>query len=183
MFVTNSFLNKQSIIIIILIIIIDLGNAQDSLFPHVRDVHSDELPQVGPHVKPFAFIASDGWVQRFRGRHGIHNVKTYGEKGSNNEAEAQRYVAAFRTELIERGLAPSRVIEILFNIDETGLSYKSVPKRTYKFTGQEFMTRKPIKDRITMLVGASMDGYKLKPVVVGKSLDPRALAGNCFILY
>ena len=101
-----------------------------------------------------------------------------GKKASNNEAKAQKYVAEFRTELIECGLAPSRVIEILFNIDETGLLFK----RTYKFTGQEFMTRKPM-DRITVLVGASMDGYKLKPVVVGKSLDPRALAGNCFILY
>ena len=46
-------------------------------------------------------------------------------------AEAERYVVALRTELIERGLAPKRVIEILLNIDETGLAYKSVPKRPY----------------------------------------------------
>ena len=36
---------------------------------------------------------------------------------------------------------------------------------------------------VTVLVGAAMDGFKLKPVVVGKSVEPRPLAGNWFILH
>ena len=35
--------------------------------------------------------------------------------------------------------------------------------------------KKCIKDRVTVLVGASMDGFKLKPVVIGKAMRPRAL--------
>ena len=30
-----------------------------------------------------------------------------------------------------------------------------------------------MKDRVTILVGASMDGYKFKPLVIGKSQNPR----------
>ena len=61
--------------------------------------------------------------------------------------------------------------------------YKSVPKRTYKYTGIEYMARKAIKDRVTVLVGAAMDGFKLKPVVIGKYAEPIPHIGNCFILY
>ena len=39
------------------------------------------------------------------------------------------------------------------------------------------MAKKPLKDRVTVLVGASMDGFKLKPVVIGKAQLPRALRG------
>ena len=162
---------------------INLEDGQNSLYNHVRDEHGDGPPQGGPRVEPYTFLASDGWVNRFRVRHGIHNVKTYGEKGSSDEAEAERYVAALRTELIERGLAPKRVIEILLNIDETGLAYKSVPKRTYCYISVEYRAKKAIKDRVTVLVGAAMDGFKLKPVVIGKSLGPRPIKGIFLILY
>ena len=39
------------------------------------------------------------------------------------------------------------------------------------------MAKKSLKDRVTVLVGASMDGFKLKPIVIGKAQHPRALAG------
>ena len=79
-------------------------------------------------MKPFAFIASDGWVQRFRGRLGIHSVRTYGEKGSSDEVEADEFVVAARKELIECGFSPNKDIEIILNINEIELVYKSVPK-------------------------------------------------------
>ena len=40
-----------------------------------------------------------------------------------------------------------------------------------------FMAKKASKDRVTILLDAAMNGFKLKPVVIGKSANPRALAG------
>ena len=64
----------------------------------------------------------------------------------------------FKDELIRRNISPKKIIHILMNIDETGIVYKSVPKRTYKFYSQPFEAKKSIKDRVTVLVGAAMDG-------------------------
>ena len=99
------------------------------------------------------------------------------ESGERELPIAQEFVDKLRNELIDRGIAPKIIVRILLNIDETGIVYKSVPKRTYKFIGTPFMAKKPLKDRVTVLVGASMDGFKLKPVVIGKAQLPRALRG------
>ena len=40
-----------------------------------------------------------------------------------------------------------------------------------------FCAKRPVKDCVTVLLGASMDGFKLKPLVIGKSALPRALIG------
>ena len=103
-------------------------------------------------------------VRNFLIRHNMHNVTTVGEMGSNDEEAAKSFVNTFRDELIERHISPMKIIEILLNIDETGIVYKSVPKRTYKIIGTPFQAKKSLKDRVTVLVGASMDGFKLKPV-------------------
>ena len=52
---------------------------------------------------------------------------------------AKEFVDTFRDELIGRRIAPKKIVSILLNIDETGIVYKSVPKRTYKFIGTPFM--------------------------------------------
>ena len=49
-------------------------------------------------------------------------------------------------------------------------------KEHINFVGEPFMAKKSLKDRVTVLVGASMDGFKLTPVVIGKAQRPRALA-------
>ena len=96
--------------------------------------------------------------------------------GSNDHAAEKTFVDTFRDELIQRHISPKKIVEILLNIDETGIVHKSVPKRTYKVIGTPFQAKKSLKDRVTVLVGASMDGFKLKPVVIGKAQPPRPLA-------
>ena len=65
-------------------------------------------------------------------------------------------------------------MEILINIDECGLQWKSLPKRTYALS-KPIKAKKLLKDRVTILVGAAMDGHKFKPLVIGKYLNPRCL--------
>ena len=52
-----------------------------------------------------------------------------------------------------------------------------MPKRTYKQRNQVFNAKKAVKDHVTILLGASMDGFELKPLVICKSARPRALIG------
>ncbi|GFX81628.1 tigger transposable element-derived protein 1 [Trichonephila clavipes] len=65
----------------------------------------------------------------------------------------------------------------VFNADETGLYWKKLPNRTY-ITKDENTARghKASKDRVTLLLcsNASRD-WMLKPLLINKSLRPRAL--------
>ena len=53
------------------------------------------------------------------------------------------------------------------------MQYKSVPRRSYIDNKIAIKAKKPIKSRFTVMVGTAMDGHKFKPVVIGKSKNPR----------
>lgn len=62
----------------------------------------------------------------------------------------------------------------IFNVDETGLFFKCTPAKTLAFKGEKCSGGKRSKDRITLLVGANMDGTeKLPLLMIGKSRNPR----------
>ncbi|XP_071044155.1 tigger transposable element-derived protein 4-like [Parasteatoda tepidariorum] len=62
----------------------------------------------------------------------------------------------------------------VFNLDETGLFYRLLPDKTLSFKGEKCITGKASKQRLTLLLGANMNGNeKLKPLVIGKSKRPR----------
>ena len=67
------------------------------------------------------------------------------------------------------GYTPSDI----FNMDETGIFYKSGKKTTLHSSGCECAGGKHAKDRITVALCASMTGEKLKPVLIGKFENPR----------
>ena len=105
------------------------------------------------------------------------SVQSVGVKGSSDHEEAANFVAKLRSESVQRGFTPRKIVEILLNIDETGLVYKSFPNRTYMQRNEVFCAKRPVKDRVTVLLGASMEGFELKPLDIGKSAHPRALIG------
>jgi len=62
----------------------------------------------------------------------------------------------------------------IYNTDEFGLFYRLTPNKTMSVKGQQCHGGKLRKDRLTVLVGANADGSdKLKPLVIGKSRNPR----------
>ena len=63
--------------------------------------------------------------------------------------------------------------ENIFNADETGLFYRCLPDRTYVFKNDKCADGKLSKERLTVLVTASMAGEKLLLLVFGKSANPR----------
>ena len=154
-----------------------LFRTDSELIEHVRAVHvpDNEHAVIGTVANMKKFKASNGWLEKFKFRHNITNVAMVGEKGSCDYEAAEEYVRDLRRHLIECGYLPQQVMEMLINIDECGLQWKSLPKRTYALRGKPIKAKKLLKDRVTILVGAAMDGHKFKPLVIGKSLNPRCL--------
>ncbi|GFX22977.1 tigger transposable element-derived protein 1 [Trichonephila clavipes] len=74
----------------------------------------------------------------------------------------------------------------VFNADETGLYWKKLPNRTYIAKDEKTASgHKASKDRVTLLLCSNASGDRmLKPLLINKSLRPRALKewfNNCFV--
>lgn len=114
------------------------------------------------------FKASSGWLDGFKERNGISFKSVCGESASVNADEANVWnekVAEIIKDMPDRDI---------FNVDETGLFFKCVPAKTLAFKGEKCSGGKLSKDRLTLLVGANMDGSeKLPLLMVGKSQNPR----------
>ena len=117
----------------------DILAGHAALLEHLHNYHAEHAAQTGgstPEKATYEFNASDGWVKNFLRRHNMHNVTTVGEMGSSDHEGAKTFVNELKDELIRRQITPKKIVEILIDIDETGIVYKSVPKRTYKLIGQ-----------------------------------------------
>lgn len=127
-------------------------------------------------TKKLIFNASEGWLTGFLKRHAFHNVKIKGEIASADENAAKSFPEKLVKIIEDGGYIPDQV----FNADETGLFWKKMPTRTYiakseKSTGGF----KAAKDRVTFLLCSNASGDKiLKPLVINRSLMPRALRGK-----
>ncbi|GAB1610688.1 tigger transposable element-derived protein 1-like, partial [Argonauta hians] len=73
------------------------------------------------------FNASAGWFRRFKKRFGFHNVRVTGEAASADEEGAKKFVDDLDVIIKEKGY----MAEQIFNVDETGLFWKRMPKRSY----------------------------------------------------
>lgn len=125
--------------------------------------------------KEEVFTASRGWFQRFKARYGFHNIKMTGEAASSDTNAAQEFIPKLEQIIEDGGYTPKQI----FNADETGLFWKRMPARTY--IAKEERTApgfKAAKDRVTVLLTANAAGdCKMKPLLITKSANPRALKG------
>ncbi|XP_059583646.1 tigger transposable element-derived protein 1-like [Alligator mississippiensis] len=118
------------------------------------------------------FTASRGWFQWFRRRFNVHNRSISGEAASADVEAAEKIVDQF-DEIIEKGgYRPEQI----FNVDETRLFWKKMPERSYIHKEAKAMPGfKAFKDRVTLLLGGNVAGFKLKPFLIHRSENPRAL--------
>lgn len=119
------------------------------------------------------FICSSTWISRFKTRHTLSFAKIVGESKSVDNDLVQRWLSNEWPELKARYQCKD-----IFNGDETGLFYKSMPNKTYKFKGERCSGGKLSKDRLTIYLCASMTGEKRKPLIIGKFAKPRCFKGH-----
>ncbi|KAI0993820.1 hypothetical protein K3495_g14364 [Podosphaera aphanis] len=107
---------------------------------------------------------SNGWYQRFQQLYGIHMTRRYGEASSTLACHDEE----IRT--IQQALADFPLRDI-YNCDETGLFYKSVPE--VSLTTCQLTGHKANKDRVTAMHTVSASGQVLKFWYIGTSKQSR----------
>lgn len=122
------------------------------------------------------FKASRGWFDRFRKRANISNVALSGESASADTLAAENYSSEIKKIVEEGSWSPKQI----FNVDETGLFWKKMPKRTYvSRQSASAPGHKAAKERISILLGGNAAGdFKFKPYLIYHSENPRAFK-NC----
>ena len=117
------------------------------------------------------FKASQGWLDKFKRRHGIRQLRVVGEKLSADVQSIEPFVEKLHKLMEEKGLQ----LEQLYNADETGLFWRVLPKVTLASAQEkEAPGVKSSKDRVTLLGCVNATGqHKLKPVLIGKYKKPR----------
>lgn len=117
------------------------------------------------------FTASEGWLQRFKCRHGIRFLKITGEKLSSNPELVDPFKEKFMHVMQEHDLNSNQI----YNADETGLYWQLLPDKTYVSINEKTAPGMKIsKQRITFLGCTNASGlHKLKPLIIGKSNAPR----------
>ena len=74
-----------------------------------------------------AFVASEGWLSRWKKRHGVHFLGICGEKLSANPTAASDFSKKFEKIISDANLSPEQI----YNVDETGLNFKMLPRKTF----------------------------------------------------
>ena len=120
------------------------------------------------------FKGSRGWLEGWKTRNGIKLRTISGEAKTADAAAAD----VWRTTILP-GLLEEYGPNCIYNADETGLFWKMQPKQSLICKGEDGRGGKGSKERVTILLAANMSGTdKLKPLVINKSLRPRAFGRN-----
>ncbi|UYV60806.1 hypothetical protein LAZ67_1002390 [Cordylochernes scorpioides] len=100
-----------------------------------------------------------------------------GERSTAIDEEAARKYPEKLAKIIKDG---GYCAHQIFNADETGLFWKKMPTRTYIAKSEKNASGfKAAKDRVTLLLCSNASGDRmLKPLLVNRSLKPRALKGK-----
>ncbi|KAJ8934484.1 hypothetical protein NQ318_016486 [Aromia moschata] len=119
------------------------------------------------------FSASNGWLARFKKRHGIRCLNIKGEKLSVNEDDANAFREGLKAFLENHGYKLNNI----YNGDETSLFWKHFPTKTFVCRNEtEAPGRKASKYRVTIQVCSNESGtHKIPLTVIGKSEHPRCL--------
>ncbi|GBL81347.1 Tigger transposable element-derived protein 6 [Araneus ventricosus] len=68
--------------------------------------------------------------------------------------------------------------ENIFNADETALFFQCLPQKALTLKKEKCFGGKQSNARLTVMLGANMTGHqKLKPLVIGRSKNPRCFKG------
>jgi len=134
-----------------------------------------EIGQSSTNEDNHQFVASNGWFEKFKKRHALHNLKIQGERASADVDAANNYPAELAKIIKELDYLPDQV----FNADETGLWWKKMPSRTFISKNEKTAPGfKASKDRITLLLCSNASGdFMTKPMFVNRSLNPRSMKG------
>lgn len=116
----------------------DAGDVDECLFTWFVQKRSEGVPLSGPLLQAQAiklnkeiggaddFVASAGWLSRWKIHHGIAQVNMEGESRSSDSEAAREFCGTLR-KMIDEG---EYTEEQLYNCDETALYYRLLPTKS-----------------------------------------------------
>nr|XP_037280129.1 tigger transposable element-derived protein 6-like [Rhipicephalus microplus] len=146
------------------------ADVEEALYQWFLSIRAQNVPISGPilatKVKNLAFLLGrpnfepgDGWIQRFKERHGIVYKNVVGEAASLDSEAKRQWLQTNLPVLMERFSARD-----IYNCDETALFFQMTPSKTHALKGDPCPGGKHSKVRVTVLLCVNMDGrYRLKP--------------------
>ncbi|XP_064461997.1 tigger transposable element-derived protein 6-like [Ornithodoros turicata] len=155
------------------------ADVEDALLKWFVDARSRNIPISGPlmlsKAKDFAFLLDfpdfspgNGWLHRFKVRHGIVFKGVAGEAASVNMEDVNTWLDENIATIV------SYSAQDVYNADETALFYQMLPAKTHALKGDKCSGGKNSKLRITVLLCTNMDGSDRRlPFVIGKYQKPR----------
>lgn len=113
------------------------------------------------------FEASNGWLNKFIDRNNITFRALSGESADVDENVVNLWQSGLAN--VCAGYEP----ENIFNIDETGLNYKQIPKKSYVQKGDKCKGGANSKLRLTVCLFVNLQGQRENPIVIGNAKKPR----------
>lgn len=159
------------------------ADVNDALYKWYSLARERNIPISGPLLKEEAlliakkfdpetsFKASNGWLDSFKKRHNIKNMKVSGECGDVSEETVTGWFEHLKV------LISGYELVNVWNEDETGCFYRALPDQTLSERKKECRGGKKAKERITIAFFANAAGGKETPIVIGRSVTPRCFKG------
>ena len=111
------------------------------------------------------------WVNHWKKWNEIVVKKLHGKAESVDQDTANDWWKNRLPQLLKEFTAEN----IFFNCDETGLFYCCLPDHTHAFKTEKCAGGKKSRERLTVLITASMTGKKLPLLVIGKAKNQHCL--------
>lgn len=138
-------------------------------------VIEEKAKQIAASLELADFNCSHGYVSRFKTRHQLSTRVVSGEGGAVVDDET---ITEWQREKLPDLIAQYHPKDV-FNADETALFYRLLPHRTLAVRGDKCQGGKRKKERVSVLVGANMDGSeKPTPLVIGHFAKPRCFRNS-----
>ncbi|KAI9178030.1 hypothetical protein LWI28_021870 [Acer negundo] len=113
-----------------------------------------------------SFEFSNGWLNRFKSRHGIKSFRRFGEIGTVDTRAVEEAIPNLF------GILDQYEWKDIYNMDETGLFYRLQADNS--LATKQLEGRKQNKERITVVICTNGDGSdKIPLLIIGKYLNPR----------
>lgn len=123
-----------------------------------------------------SFKASTGWLNNFKNRHGLRELKIEGDKLSAASIDIVKdFKIKFQKIIDENNFTRDQV----YNADESSLNYKALPTKTLASFSEKYAPGfKKQKQRITAMVCANASGKNRIPLLlIGTAIKPRCFKG------
>ncbi len=127
----------------------------------------EKARQIAEHLGHSEFKGSNGWLDKWKKRFNIRQMKISGESGDVSGPT----VESWKERLPE--IVANYSADDIWNMDETGLFWKALPDSGFGSKGKECKGGKKSKDRFTVALFVAASGKKEKPIVIWKSKNPR----------